>query len=184
MRRRILLAFSLLASYPAVAGHKKEPPPTYDYQGDIRWVIIHHDTVSSMTFSDGSTTTVHCDFDGANSDCGVGSGANYFVRFDEKDKDASGHTFHEIACCVKADTPQPKECSDFAIHGFYDCNPLQKLGNKLPLGDAKSSLTFRYRPVVVRLFSGDKHPGKGFCVPYEISDRKGRVKSAEACYLR
>jgi hypothetical protein len=137
-----------------------------------------------MTYSDGTTTTVHCDYSEGHSDCATGSGASYFVKFDSKDTLAAHN--NEIACCVMDSLiPQLKDCTDF-VHreSLFDCDPLVQLERALPLGDQKASLTFRYRPVTLTVFKNDKHPMPGFCVPFEIKDKKGRPKQGEACYYR
>ena len=176
------LILTLLSLGASLANARKEPPPTYDYQGDIRWVVVKHDSVSSMTYSDGTTTTVHCDFSGNNSDCGVGGGASQRIRFDEKD---SGK-LQEIMCCVVAfGWPKLKECTDYVNRkSLYDCDPLRELGSKLPLGDGKATLTFRYRPVNIFRYRDKKHPEPAFCVPFEITDKKDRIKQGETCYMR
>jgi hypothetical protein len=180
--KRLLLCAVILTAMQSVA-HRKDELPTYDYEGTIRFVYIHHDSVSSMTYSDGTTVTVHCDFHEGGSDCATGPGSSYFVRFD--DKDTATHT-NEIACCVKDSLiPQLKDCTDFVNReSLFDCDPLAKLEGALPLGDQKTTLSFRYRPVTLTAFKGDKHPAAGFCVPFEIKDRKGHPKQGEACYHR
>jgi hypothetical protein len=181
VKKYIILALLCLGSSPANA--RKEPPPTYNYQGDIRWVVMQHDAVSSMTHSDGTTTTVHCDFTESVSDCGEGSGANQRIRFDEKD---NGATEKEIICCVVAfGWPKLKECADWVNRkSLYDCNPLKELGSKLSFRNDGVALTFRYRPISIISFGNKNHPESGFCVPFEITDRKGRVKQGETCYRR
>jgi hypothetical protein len=181
MRYRIAVIVGI-ASMLASAAYARREPPTYDYQGDIRWVIVEHDAVSSMTYSDGSTTTVHCDYSGNTTTCGQGSGANQQIRFDKNDKGASG----EIICCVVAfGWPTLKECKDYVNRkSLYDCDPLRELGTRLPLGKTDQMLMFRYRPVNIYRFGDKRHPEAGFCVPFEITDRKGRTKQGETCYMR
>jgi hypothetical protein len=181
VKKCFILALLCLGASPANA--RKEPPLTYDYQGDIRWVVVQHDEVSSMTHSDGTTTTVHCDFTGSVSACGEGSGASQRIRFDEKDISVKNQ---EIMCCVVAfGWPKLKECSDWVNRkSLYDCDPLKELGSKLPYGNNDATLTFRYRTVNLISFGDKKHPEPGFCVPFEITDRKGRIKQGETCYRR
>ena len=181
MKKYVILTLLCLGASPANA--HKESPPTYDYQGDIRWVVVQHDAVSSMTYSDGTTTTVHCDFTGSVTDCAEGSGASQRIRFDEKD---SSVTHQEIMCCVVAfGWPKLKECSDWVNRkSLYDCDPLKELGSKLPYRNDNTTLTFRYRPVSIISFGDKNHPKAGFCVPFEITDRKGRIKQGETCYMR
>lgn len=155
----------LIASAVPAPSRSKQSPPVYDRSATVMYVGVHYDSQSHVTFPDGSTASMYCNYYNSSADCSTQSASGWLIRFDDGS---------EAACCVEYPQGAAKFCP---LISLYCGHPMRELTDNLSHQGIRTVGHFSYRLVTDRL-------GNLFCVPYEVTDRKGRVHQGETCYFR
>ncbi len=161
------VAVLLLTNVIAVAKDKKKPeppapPPVYDHVGTLRYLNPKWDASSHVTFSDGSTASMYCNYYGSTADCSArySDSGGWFADLEDGVSDALAlvHTREYMERCSSWVGPsQELNCGD----------PLSRL--------RQAGLTFPYRQATT---FPDGVKNQAFCVPYTYALWRGRSYTA------
>jgi hypothetical protein len=144
------------------ADSAKPKEKNYDHAGAVVFHVDHDDYTVSLTTQYGTTTT----------------GCNSFETSMECHDDSGSYL---VPVQIEGDTVTyvglPTD--------FMGPDPLREIQNALALesiraGSSKNARkSFQFRSVTINT-GGVKT--RGICVPYQTTDKKGKVKNGEACY--
>jgi len=185
MRRFILIVLLILTASIASTA-KNKTAVSYDGTGYIvlRSALNHYDSEATLSTSSG-TAFAGCNYSGTSVNC---SDQMVSVGWTVSIQGGTGsyRAFEGLTTINGKHSVFMKECVEEAYSNYpFACDPIGVLtGHLHGNGD---TLKFQYRMITVtkdeQYHFGESNIGKKFfCVPFDVTDKKGKVKQGEACY--